>query len=116
MNAKTLKSLILASGLTGLSGIPLTTLADSSASYEQGGPAAESGFRTDGALAARVRAAIAGNPNLHALPIRVAAIDGVIRLSGTVPNGVQVDIAEDVASRVAGVKEVNNLLNPQEDS
>lgn len=53
---------------------------------------------------------------LGPLPISVSTRDGVVHLRGDVPGGVQVDQAQDVVSRVSGVKEVDNELQAERDS
>jgi hyperosmotically inducible periplasmic protein len=70
----------------------------------------------DQALTAQVKSAIGKTPGLEGLPIHVTTVGGVVRLTGSVPGGVQVDKAQDAASRVHGVKEINNQLVPQQDS
>lgn len=71
---------------------------------------------SDAAVTAQVKSAIGRTPGLTGLPIHISTVGGVVRLTGTVPGGVQVDQAQDVASRVAGVREVNNELYPEHDS
>jgi hypothetical protein len=70
----------------------------------------------DAAVTAKVKSAIDRAPGLSGLPIRVSTVGGVVRLSGDVPGGIQVDEAQDVASRVPGVREINNQLHPARDS
>lgn len=67
---------------------------------------------TDAAVTAQVKAAIGRTPGLGGLAIHVTTVGGVVRLSGKVPSGVQSDQAEDVTSRVSGVKEIDNQLLP----
>jgi osmotically-inducible protein OsmY len=78
-------------------------------------PAATAGS-SDAAVTQRVKAAIGSTPGLGSLGIHVTTVGGVVRLTGSVPSGVQVDQAQDITTRVRGVKEVNNLLQPKTDS
>jgi hypothetical protein len=71
---------------------------------------------SDGELAKRVKAAMSANGTTRGLPIKVAVVEGVVRLTGTVASGVQVDQAQYVAGNVPGVREVNNKLRPKHDS
>jgi hyperosmotically inducible periplasmic protein len=70
----------------------------------------------DKAITDQVRATLGKTPGLGGLDIHVRTIGGVVRLTGTVPSGVQVDQAESAASKVPGVKEINNELDPRVDS
>lgn len=74
-------------------------------------PAAGDAAVSDASVTAQVKSAIKKAPGLGGLPIHVTTIEGVVRLSGSVPSSVQVDEAEGVVSRVPGVKEVNNQLH-----
>lgn len=62
------------------------------------------------ALARRVQAKLWKAYGIKPSQVRVTDCDGVITLEGTVANGVISDQAEDAASRVAGVKEIDNRL------
>lgn len=65
---------------------------------------------SDAAITAQVKAALKRAPGVGGLAIHVTTVDGVVKLTGSVPTSVQVDQAEDAVSRVAGVKEVDNRL------
>jgi hypothetical protein len=69
---------------------------------------------SDAAVTAKVKSNI--DRLLGPLPISVSTVGGVVHLRGDVPGGVRVDQAQDVASRVSGVKEVDNELQAERDS
>ena len=54
--------------------------------------------------------ALYDEPDLTGEPIQVTCVDGIITLSGTVDNAVEIELAERVAKGVAGVTSVNNAL------
>ena len=64
----------------------------------------------DAVITTKVKAAIAGDPTLSALHIKVQTYKGVVQLSGFVDSPSAVDRASKVASEVAGVKQVENAL------
>jgi hypothetical protein len=73
--------------------------------------AAENGKAAENtALAAKVKAALAAERGLDALAIDVEAKDGVVSLFGTADNDASRDTAGRVASKVEGVKTVENKL------
>jgi hyperosmotically inducible periplasmic protein len=65
----------------------------------------------DAALAARVKAALAADPGLRALPMSVATYRGVVQLAGYVDSDVQIQKALAVARGVPGVQSVSNELH-----
>lgn len=65
---------------------------------------------TQSGLAAQVSAKLAQMYGLKAPAVRVSVVDGVVTLRGEVASDVVIDQAEDAASRVTGVAEVNNQL------
>lgn len=71
---------------------------------------------SDAALTAQVKSALRKAPGVGGLAIHVTTVDGVVKLTGSVPTSVQVDQAEDAVSRVPGVKEVDNRLHAGRDS
>lgn len=94
---------------------------------EKAGEAVEEGARTAGdvvengaknvagelddvTLSTAVKSALAADPELHAAGIRVRSENGVVSLSGTVPNLGEKMRATSVASRVDGVSRVENGL------
>lgn len=64
----------------------------------------------DKELAGRVKAALVAERSLNAHGIDVVAKDGAITLYGTAETRMRKDLAEKVASRVDGVKSVENKL------
>ena len=65
----------------------------------------------DAALAARVKAALAADPGLRALPMSVATYRGVVQLSGYADSDGQIQKALAVARGVPGVQSVSNELH-----
>ena len=64
----------------------------------------------DAALAALVKSVLVAEPGLKASAIQVEAADGVVTLHGTTESGGDRDKALQVASRVTGVKAVEDKL------
>lgn len=75
-------------------------------------PAAHSGKATqaDKKLARDVRKALAKTQNFNVSNVFVKARGGVVTLSGSVPEGPQIQQAADVAQGVPGVTSVSNHL------
>lgn len=65
---------------------------------------------TDNSLAVRVNDAIRADKHLANLPIQVQISEGVVNLSGYVKTIRQSDTAAEIASKVSGVKSVQNSL------
>ncbi|HWT36988.1 MAG TPA: BON domain-containing protein [Paraburkholderia sp.] len=74
------------------------------------GPVAGSGKAADKKLARDVRKALSAAPNFSVSNVFVKAHDGVVTLSGSVPDGPQIQQATEVAMGVPGVKSVSNHL------
>jgi osmotically-inducible protein OsmY len=84
-----------------------TTGAGSSASA----PHETVGEKVDnGALTTKVKTSLAAQSNLKALHIHVKSTNGVVRLTGTVPDATQRSLAGETAANVSGVKSVRNNL------
>ncbi|RSZ60892.1 BON domain-containing protein [Massilia atriviolacea] len=64
----------------------------------------------DAAISTRVKAALAGAPDVKARDVQVETYRGVVQLSGFVDSQENVRRATDVARRVDGVREVKNDL------
>ena len=64
----------------------------------------------DKELAGRVKAALMAERNLNAHGIDVVAKDGAVSLYGTAETRIRRDMAEKIATRVDGVKSVENKL------
>jgi len=63
------------------------------------------------ALSAHVRAALSAHADTHAVNVTIESLDGRVVLSGIVADDAERHAAERVASGVAGVKAVDNLLH-----
>lgn len=68
---------------------------------------------SDAALAAAVRKSVMSRYNFkpEAVGIHIHVVNGVVNLSGRVPSSVRADQAQDAASRVPGVKAIDNRLS-----
>lgn len=64
----------------------------------------------DGQITARVNAGLAADSNLSAIRIDVDTKDGVVTLTGPVPNATAKERAEEIAKGVNEVKSVRNEL------
>lgn len=78
---------------------------------EEAKPKTDPKAAADGALAAKVKAAILAAPGLKNMAMDVRAADGNVGLFGTADNDAQRRQAEKVAAGVAGVKSVKNELH-----
>ena len=65
---------------------------------------------SDGALTTKVKTSLAAQSNLKALHIHVKSTNGVVLLTGTVPDATQRSLAGETASNVSGVKSIRNNL------
>jgi osmotically-inducible protein OsmY len=64
----------------------------------------------DTAISAKVKAALAGDPDVKATDVQVETYKGTVQLSGFVDSPQNVSRAADLARRVDGVREVKNAL------
>jgi hypothetical protein len=64
----------------------------------------------DGQITARVNAGLAADSNLSAIRIDVDTKDGVVTLTGPVPNAAAKERAAEIVKGVSEVKSVNNQL------
>ncbi|MES3020458.1 MAG: BON domain-containing protein [Pseudomonadota bacterium] len=64
----------------------------------------------DTAISTRVKAALAGDPDVKARDVQVETFRGTVQLSGFVDSPENVRRALDVTRRVDGVREVRNAL------
>jgi len=64
--------------------------------------------KSDDMLATAVHDGLAHDSRVNSMQVRVSAHEGVVQLSGTVPRQADRDAAEDVARKVAGVRDVKN--------
>lgn len=65
----------------------------------------------DATLAARVKQALAADPQLRSLPVSVATYRGVVQVAGYVESDAQIERALAVARSVPGVRSVSNELH-----
>lgn len=73
-------------------------------------PAATSSKAANKALVKQVRRALARAKGLEPTRIYTKAVDGVVTLTGSVPDQSQIDIATQAAQGVQGVTSVQNKL------
>lgn len=64
----------------------------------------------DAAITTKIKTAIAAEPGLKVLEIKVDTVGGVVTLTGSVDSQASSDRAQQVASGVSGVKQVENRL------
>jgi hyperosmotically inducible protein len=64
----------------------------------------------DATIATRVKTALLNAPEIHAQQIQVQAEQGVVTLSGAVPDPAEVERALAVARSVGGVREARSAL------
>ncbi len=69
-----------------------------------------SGTASDARLEARISTIFAFSPHLQAGDIAVSVRDGKATLTGTVPESINKELAEQFARNLEGVKEVDNQL------
>ena len=67
-------------------------------------------YVSDTDITTKVKAELLKEKNLKSLGIHVETTDGVVTLSGEVPQPTQIAQAEDVTRKVKGVKDVHNTL------
>jgi hyperosmotically inducible protein len=68
-------------------------------------------FVDDAVLTTRIKAALAADPGVAAHEVNLDVRQGVVQLSGFVDNAAEKARAEQLASRVAGVRRVENALD-----
>ena len=90
---KTIKALLLAAALLGLSGCAST-----------------GAFFDEASTTAKVKKAIYSEPSLKVMNISVSTDEGVVELTGSVKTRAERAKAAQVAARVEGVKKVKNEL------
>jgi len=106
-----LKTVLLAVTM-GLTGLPLATMAGTSATVtsDQSVRAETKRIVSDTTLTTKVKAALIREKNLSAMDVNVETRNGVVQLSGFVDTADQQVRAAQVAQKVEGVKEVKNDL------
>ncbi len=109
--------ILACAGLVILCGATALAQDQGPATAEAAAPAQAAGERTDGQIEMDVVHALDAAQELKNDLITAATIQGEVTLSGTVSSKASSDMAESIASHVAGVTKVNNTLkigNPQE--
>lgn len=103
---------LLAASMLGLTCASPLVLADGTTAGEKVETTAEKTgeFLSDAALTTKVKTALLAEKNLKSLGINVESTDGVVTLSGEVPNEASIEQAEAVTEAVEGVKDVHNKL------
>jgi hyperosmotically inducible protein len=77
----------------------------------KGDPRSASGVVDDGAITAKVKAALAGDPRTKAHQVNVETREGVVQLSGFVDSSEAKSTAEELARSVDNVRSVDNELD-----
>jgi len=95
---------------TGNAGAKAGAAADSAADKTRAMGASAAGKVDDGAITAKVKAAIAADKDLSAIKIDVDTQNGVVTLSGPAPTATAKERASEIARKVNGVNSVNNQL------
>lgn len=65
----------------------------------------------DTAITSSIKARFVGNKQVDASSIRVETLNGTVQLSGFAKNETEKSTAEDIASKVKGVKSVKNEIS-----
>lgn len=68
------------------------------------------GKADDGAVTAKVKAALLADADVKGLDVKVETNSGVVTLSGAVDNQTQIDRAAEIARKIDGVTSVTNQL------
>ncbi len=89
----------------------LSVYAQASGTDAAAAPATHATKAENSKLAKTVKRALTKNKEIDASNIYVRARDGVVRLTGFVPENAQIQIATDAAQGVAGVTSVDNKLS-----
>lgn len=66
--------------------------------------------KSDELLATAVHDSLAHDSRVNSMQVQVSAREGIVQLDGTVPRQADRDAAEDVARKVAGVRDVHNQI------
>ena len=93
-----------------LSAVVVILLAVSACSVARGDKTAGTAL-DDTALTARIKTALAGDPSVAATRIDVDVDHGRVTLTGTAKSPDEARLAKDIASRVPGVKAVENHIH-----
>ncbi|MGQ0530674.1 MAG: BON domain-containing protein [Panacagrimonas sp.] len=103
--------ILAASTATGLAAIPTISLAEATLGQKAGAAVEKTGeYVTDSALTAKVKTALIAETKLESMKIEVESTQGVVTLSGEVPDKASVKLADSIVAKVEGVKDVHNKL------
>lgn len=117
MNTKKTSLMLIAATALGLSGASGLALAEPTLGQKVDRAAERTGeYISDSALTAKVKTALIAKTELESMKIDVESTNGVVTLSGEVPNPASIQLAEQVAMQVEGVKDVHNKLEPRTSS
>jgi hyperosmotically inducible protein len=89
----------------------LSAFAQASGTDAMAAPSAHASKAENRQLGKAVKRALTKNKEIDASNIYVRARDGVVRLTGFVPENAQIQIASDAAQSVSGVTSVDNKLS-----
>lgn len=70
----------------------------------------------DSAITTRIKAAFLGDPDIHAMDIKVETTDGKVHLTGHAGSQQEIDRAVEIATSISGVQGVANHIELQEPS
>lgn len=107
-----LRTLILAASTAGgIAFVPTMTLAEGTVAQKAEAAVEKTGdYITDSALTAKVKTALIAETKLESIKIEVESTQGVVTLSGEVPDKASVKLADSIVAKVEGVKDVHNKL------
>ena len=112
MKIKTL--IIAATAAAGLAAVPTLSMAEPTVGQKADAALEKTGdYVSDSALTAKVKTALIAETKLESMKIDVESTNGVVTLSGQVPDKASVKLATHIAAKVDGVKDVHNKLETQ---
>ena len=109
MKIKTL--IIAATTAAGLAAVPTLSMGDPTVGQKADAALEKTGdYVSDSALTAKVKTALIAETKLESMKIDVESTNGVVTLSGQVPDKASIKLATNIAAKVDGVKDVHNKL------
>lgn len=109
-NRKIFSSLLAAALVSLASAAAVSAQAADAATNEAASPSGASSYTDDAMITTMVKAALAKDKEVQSLKISVTTEQGVVKMSGVVPNAEAGKHALQVAAAVRGVKDVKNEL------
>lgn len=70
----------------------------------------------DSAITTRIKAAFLGDPDIHAMDIKVETTDGKVQLTGHAGSQQEIDRAVEIATSISGVQGVANRIELKEEA